>query len=128
MKVKKTVDQEGRLIGYSFTCPGCKDRHVLPVRPLPQGVSESPDAGMAHWHFNGDLEKPTFSPSISVVCGHYAGQSKSECACEYNRLHPEEADDFTCYICHSFVRNGAIEFLNDCTHVLAGQKMELPDL
>ena len=29
--------------------------------------------------------------------------------------------------CHSFVREGRIEFLSDCTHALAGQTVELPD-
>lgn len=28
-------------------------------------------------------------------------------------------------ICHSFVRNGKIEFLSDCTHELAGKTVEL---
>ena len=28
--------------------------------------------------------------------------------------------------CHSFVRNGVIEFLGDCTHKLAGQTVPLP--
>ncbi|BAS10570.1 hypothetical protein AHiyo4_39920 [Arthrobacter sp. Hiyo4] len=30
--------------------------------------------------------------------------------------------------CHSFVRNGHIEFLSDSTHELAGQTMALPPL
>jgi hypothetical protein len=30
--------------------------------------------------------------------------------------------------CHSFVRNGRIEFLGDCTHALASQTVDLPDL
>ncbi|MCZ4340562.1 hypothetical protein O4H52_03015 [Sphingomonadaceae bacterium G21617-S1] len=29
-------------------------------------------------------------------------------------------------VCHSFVRNGQIEFLSDCTHALAGQTVPLP--
>jgi hypothetical protein len=54
------------------------------------------------WGFNGSMDKPTFTPSIKVT---YAKN-----------------------ICHSFVKNGVIEFLNDCTHKLAGTKMELPDI
>lgn len=30
--------------------------------------------------------------------------------------------------CHSFVRDGKIEFLNDSTHSLAGQTVDLPPL
>ena len=29
-------------------------------------------------------------------------------------------------VCHSFVRNGRIEFLGDCTHGLAGKTVDLP--
>jgi len=29
--------------------------------------------------------------------------------------------------CHSFIRNGKIEFLVDCYHELAGQTVDLPD-
>jgi hypothetical protein len=31
------------------------------------------------------------------------------------------------HCCHSFVTNGKIQFLADCTHKLAGQTVELPD-
>ncbi len=31
-------------------------------------------------------------------------------------------------LCHSFVRDGRIEFLGDCTHKLAGQTIELPEV
>jgi hypothetical protein len=29
--------------------------------------------------------------------------------------------------CHSFIRNGKIEYLGDCTHKLAGQTVTLPE-
>jgi hypothetical protein len=51
------------------------------------------------WTFNGDLERPTFSPSIKVT-------SKNK---------DQEI------VCHSFVTDGQINFLNDCTaHPLRG--------
>jgi hypothetical protein len=31
-------------------------------------------------------------------------------------------------VCHSFVTDGRIQFLGDCTHALANQTVELPDL
>jgi len=31
-------------------------------------------------------------------------------------------------ICHSFIRDGKIQFLGDCTHALAGQTVDLPEL
>lgn len=33
---------------------------------------------------------------------------------------------FSC--CHSFVENGMIRYLDDCTHSLVGQTVELPDI
>jgi hypothetical protein len=30
--------------------------------------------------------------------------------------------------CHSFVTNGVIDYLNDCTHELSGKKVKLPPL
>ncbi|WP_366931121.1 hypothetical protein [Microbacterium sp.] len=30
--------------------------------------------------------------------------------------------------CHSFVRDGRIEYLTDCTHPLAGGQVDLPEL
>ena len=54
------------------------------------------------WGFNGNLDKPTVSPSINVKLGEGG-------------------------ICHSFVDNGYIRFLNDCTHELAGKTVEIPE-
>jgi hypothetical protein len=30
-------------------------------------------------------------------------------------------------VCHSFVTDGRIQFLEDCTHELAGQTVDLPE-
>jgi len=57
------------------------------------------------WEFNGDVDKPTFSPSILV------------------RHHEWTVEK----VCHSFVRDGKIEFLNDCTHELAGKTVPMED-
>ena len=56
------------------------------------------------WHWNGDRQKPTFSPSILDPGG--GGRVRN----------------------HVFVRNGIIEYLSDCRHELAGRKIELPRL
>src|ERR1043165_59173 len=58
------------------------------------------------WEFDGNLEEPTINPSILV--------------------HP--SDNGYIKRCHSFVRNGKIEFLGDCEHTLAGQTVELPQV
>lgn len=60
------------------------------------------------WSWDGDTVSPTFSPSI-LVQGDFGDERKS-------------------LTCHSFVRNGNIEFLGDCSHALAGQTVPMPKL
>ena len=60
------------------------------------------------WHWNGDVYKPTFSPSIlsRLVVGKERRNIRN----------------------HVFVRGGMIQFLDDCSHQLAGQTINLPML
>ena len=103
--------------GLTFWCPGCGESHCVRY-----GAGSGP-----RWTWNGDIHNPTFSPSILVRTGHYASHGdKSDCWCTYNAAHPEEAVDFECRICHSFVTDGRIQFLSDCSHALAGQTVDLP--
>lgn len=99
-----------------YPCPGCEDLHVLNMPGLAH-----------HWEWNGDKDCPTFSPSILVRSGHYVPGHKGECWCKFNANNPDEKPDFECSICHSFIRNGKIEFLNDCTHELKGKTVKMED-
>ncbi len=108
--------------GVRIWCPGCKDYHDVPIKPAPNG-----------WDFNGDAERPTLSPSILRRSGHYAPRAKPDghCWCTYNAEQEKKGEPpapFKCTICHSFVRDGKIQFLSDCTHELAGQTVELPEV
>jgi len=111
-KAKTVEDRDGRFYGIRFNCPGCMDEdftgaHILPVNWTPPGREQSPhNAGQAHWEFNGDMERPTFSPSI------------------LSRMTRRDVP----FVCHSFIRDGQVEFLSDCTHALAGKTVPLPDL
>ena len=104
--------------GLSFWCPGCKTSHRIQ-----HGVGDAP-----RWGWNGDVDKPTFTPSILVRTGHFVpGHDSRGCWCTFNAAHPEKEDtDFVCAVCHSFVTDGSIQFLGDCTHALAGQTVDLP--
>lgn len=115
-RVKHT---DGRV---SFRCPGCHHHHTLPVGD----VSEGP-----RWGFNGDLERPTITPSILARGGCYADPTccQGEDAEYCDRDKPADADGMkVCQLCHSFVTEGRIQFLDDCTHDLRGQTVDLPDL
>lgn len=89
-------DKDGRLIGYGFNCPGCDHFHAV--------YTELHYRPQGVWTFNGDTERPTFAPSLLVTWNEGAEAKR----------------------CHSFVRDGKIEFLSDCTHALAGQTVEIP--
>lgn len=84
---------------FEFECPGCGCLHY---------VNTNPQYG-AHWQFNGNIDRPTFSPSILVGAHKVAAGS--------NELR-----------CHSFIKDGMIQFLNDCEHNLKGQTVELLEI
>lgn len=55
------------------------------------------------WEFDGNMESPTISPSIKVTRGNKQ-------------------------ICHFFIKQGKIQFLNDCFHKLAGKTVDMKDV
>ena len=103
----------------TFKCPGCGDIHSIPV-----------DAG--RWTWNGDVDRPTVSPSLLVTSGHYIERLEPRyCWCQFNAervAKGEEPTDNSCYRCHSFIREGQIQFLPDCSHALSGQTVDLPEI
>jgi hypothetical protein len=98
-----------------FICPGCDGYHEIDT---------------TRWGFNGSFEAPTFTPSILVTTGHYCqGRADNDhCWCTYYKEYPDKEVHFKCGVCHSYVTDGKIQFLGDCTHPLAGQTVELPDI
>jgi len=102
----------------AFWCPGCNEAHAVGV-----GTGSGP-----RWGYNGNPDVPTFTPSVFARSGHYVpGFENSSCWCKYNAEHPDDPDPIQCTSCHSFVTDGRIQFLSDCSHALAGQTVDLPD-
>lgn len=87
-RAEALTDTNGAHGGYVVFCPGCEQGHLFDAR----------------WKFNGDLERPTFTPSMLV-----------------NGSRTTKAPR-----CHSYVTDGRIQFLGDCDHALAGQTVDLP--
>ncbi len=93
--------------GLNFWCPGCGELHSITTEP-------------SGWQWNGDTVNPTFSPSVLVT--------------GFVRLTDAEADKVLAgqkverkpLVCHSFVKDGVMQFLSDCTHDLAGKFERLP--
>lgn len=97
--------------GYSFFCPGCRAAHHVKT-----GEGKGP-----RWGWNGDVVKPTFTPSIKVTYEHWVPPATQD------NMYPGPQVKVT-NICHSFLTDGKMQFLTDCTHALAGQTVDLPPL
>lgn len=78
-------------------CPGCKEPHRIVI-----------EGDKVTWGFDGNLEAPTFTPSVRHTWTNGEEQI-AEC-------------------CHYFITNGKLCFCADCTHELAGQVVDLPPL
>lgn len=59
--------------------------------------------GPGAWDWNRDLDKATFEQAVCIEFG------------------PKHR-------CHSYIENGQIRFLDDCTHELAGQTVDVPEI
>ena len=94
-----------------FFCPGCKTGHQVGIEPPAKLI----------WGFNGDGDKPTFTPSVLVRGTQRITDD------ERARILAGEMIDSRPLVCHSFVTDGRIHFLGDCTHELAGQTVDLPN-
>ncbi|WP_371134334.1 DUF6527 family protein [Parvibaculum sp.] len=94
-----------------FWCPGCDGAHAVRV-----GAGPGP-----RWGYNGNPERPTFTPSILVRGTRPLTDDEAERIMRGETVKPEPS------VCHSFVRDGHIQFLSDCTHALAGQTVPLSD-
>lgn len=100
---------------FEFTCPGCGENHAI-------------NGG---WTMTGGDERPTLNPSVLVRSGHFVtGRADdASCWCTYNAEQREKGEPeapFQCSVCHSWIRDGQIQFLDDSTHALAGQTVDLP--
>jgi hypothetical protein len=87
-------------VGHAVRCPACEADNVGSLHLFYLKMSN----GSPGWTFNGDVHKPTFTPSMLARV----------------RLAGVE------HVCHNFVTDGRIQYLGDCTHALKGQTIDLP--
>jgi hypothetical protein len=95
---------------YAFHCPGCEGGHMVSV-----------SGNHPVWGWNGSVDAPTFIPSIRVTGVQPLTDEEAERIYAGGKIEPRPL------CCHSFVTDGRIQFLGDCTHSLAGQTVEIPD-
>lgn len=96
------MDDAGRLVGYVFHCPGCGHGHIFYVAHYGAAAELK-----STWEFNGDLDRPTFSPSLLNTCPD----------------HPDSAQRR----CHLHVVDGEIRFAADCAHALRNRVVVMAD-
>lgn len=103
---------------FMFDCPGCGCSHAV--------YTETANSNGAKWQFNGDVNRPTVAPSLLV---RYRGA--------HPPITPDNVEEWSRNpwpqtmverVCHSYIVDGKIQYLTDCTHHLAGQTIELPDV
>lgn len=112
MKIKELKRDDG-VRTMLFECPGCEMMHQVNVA----------GSGCSVWTWNGSMERPTFAPSVLVTGVKPLTNEQHETYLKSGVLPPPEP-----LRCHSFVTDGRIQFLGDCTHSLAGQMVDLPDI
>lgn len=97
--------------GYTY-CEAKEATHVMlnmpgpiPTRFIPVMIGGT-RAGTGNWTWNGSVDSPTLKPSILT----------------------RTSDGDKQIICHTFVNDGMVQFLSDCTHEFAGQTVALLDV
>lgn len=97
--------------GY-VECPAAEATHLTLRIPGPTGLLTLPvvqgnttRAGTGAWTWNGSTEAPTLRPSVLT---------------QYQSALAERS-----WRCHSWINDGAAQFLADCSHSMAGQTVPL---
>jgi len=58
-KVSPKMDDSGQIVGYVFHCPGCEHGHIYYTKKWQTKNGPTPT-----WEFNGNLDSPSFTPSL----------------------------------------------------------------
>lgn len=111
MKIRAIGKTEGRNNpDFIFFCPACQSGHGI-------WTTSRNEITQAIWTFDGNMERPTISPSVLLRFTEYDTD-------ENKMPIKESVKDI---VCHSVITNGMIAFQGDCTHELKNQTIELPE-
>lgn len=162
-EVARIVEYSGARPGKQVWtwCPGCNSLHPFTIEAPPGVAGEQLNRGVT-WEWDGNLDAPTFSPSLLVhsavhlcegehdpeVCedpegcearSHLMGWRREDGTINW-KANPETTDEVHGHAnpehtrnpawgsCHSFLRAGRWEFLDDSAHGLAGQTVDMVPL
>lgn len=73
---------------YQHWCEGCKCMHQI--------NTERANMNNARWKFDGNMEQPTFTPSVNISWENHKDEVMSRC--------------------HYTITAGMVQFHGDCTH------------
>jgi hypothetical protein len=90
---------------YYFFCPGCAEYHSV--------STTRPNANGTVFRISGTLQLPTVTPMINRSIEKFNSSKHAN-----NPAH----------VCNSFIVEGKIRFLENCTHALAGRQVDLPNV
>lgn len=134
---------ELKTIGWMFYCPGCRCNHYFDSRWTFNGNEECPTFHPSLHCTTGwaPKERITVSDTMSIpreMLPDHVGDTismsdlKHALHCETREEISKIVNDFfekqPPHVCHSFVTDGKIRFLSDCTHDLADQTVPMEDL
>lgn len=125
MKAKPVRIEQG--VGYvqcapedathvTLNIPGPSGRLTLPV--IQRGKRE----GTGCWTWNGSTDAPTLRPSVLTNGTHRMTDEEYATVRSGGKIEPRP------YRCHSWINDGAAQFLSDCSHELANTTVPLLDV
>jgi Family of unknown function (DUF6527) len=100
---------------FIFWCPGCRCGHGI--------WTTQRNSWGGHWQFNGNMERPTFSPSLLITHDESTPPVTPENIEQWQKQPWPQTK--VRKVCHSFITDGKIQFLPDCTHELRGQTVPM---
>lgn len=74
------------------------------------------------WTWNGSVDKPTLHPSLRTSGTFPLSDSQTAHILSGEKFEP------TPWLCHTFVTDGQVIFLDDTTHDLRTQTLDLPEV
>lgn len=95
---------------YEFWCPGCEDHHHIRTEEAPTWGRDltTKEPYQVCWRFNGDMDKPTFSPSMKLTT--QVGQGRA------------------IHVCHVAIHGGMLEYFAATSHGLAKKFIPMTEL
>lgn len=78
--------------------------------------------GSGKWTWNGNTERPTLMPSILTTTTDELTDDELDRIKSGEKVEPREIR------CHTWITDGKVQFLPDCSHEFAGQTLDLLDI